>query len=197
MTQQRRIPQQARSRKNYQHILNTAAALFAEHGVDQVTTNHIAASAEVSIGLIYQFFPNKEAIIGGLIDMYMQAAANIYPAELDTTIPIETVIRQVMTNVLAFNQQHVGFQLVLIGLEGTSNQEAATKMQEAVVAGIERVLGAYYPHLQPDQRQRCALVSFGLVAGIMPLPLPSEVMLEEMVYAVSAYQTAFLQRLES
>ena len=78
-TKTRRLPQQARSRARYQHILDTAATLFAEHGVDSVTTNHIADSAEISIGSIYRFFPNKEAIIETLVEQYMTAAEAVFP----------------------------------------------------------------------------------------------------------------------
>lgn len=90
---------------------------------------------------------NKEAIIEALIERYMEAAAHIFPQTLDTSIPIEQVIRQVLSGFVQFRRQNEGFQVVLIGLEGTSSTGAADEMHEAIIAGIERVLAAYYPDL--------------------------------------------------
>lgn len=58
-----RPPKQERSRKMVARILDSAAALFLERGYDLTTTNHIADHAEISIGSLYQFFPDKSAIL--------------------------------------------------------------------------------------------------------------------------------------
>ena len=192
-TKKYRLPQQNRSRQKFSDILETAAQLFAEQGIDQVTTNHIAAEAGVAIGSLYQYFPNKEAIIEALVDGYMAAASDVFPQEIDTVIPIETVIREVISGFVQFRRQHLGFQVVLVGLEGTSSAGAAAEMQAAIVAGIERVLAAYYPNVLPEKRHLCAIISLSLVAGIMPLDLPEETMIDQMVLATTAYQREFLQ----
>lgn len=189
-----RLPKQERSRQRYNQMLNTAARLFAEQGIDQVTTNHIAAEATVSIGSLYQYFPNKEAIIKALIDRYMESVRNVFPQKIDTEIPIETVIREVISGFVRFSRQNSGFQVILVGLEGTSNAGAAAEMQAAIVAGIDRVLAAYYPDLSPDRRRLCAIISLSLVAGIMSHDLPEEMMIDQMVLATTAYQQAFLNR---
>ncbi len=194
LEKQRRVPQQARSRKRYQYIVDTAAALFAQHGIAQVTTNHIADSAEISIGSIYRFFPNKEAIIEALVEQYMTEAQQVFPSELDTSVPITAVIRHVLTGFMQFSRQKQGFQAVMTGLEGPANAKVAEKMQAAVVGGIEQVLGAYYPGLSAENRHLCAVVSYGIVAGIMPHKLPDTVIVDEMVRAVNSYQQAFLRQ---
>jgi AcrR family transcriptional regulator len=48
-----------------------AERVLAEHGVAGLTTNRIAEVAGVSIGSLYQYFPNKEAIAAALIDRYV------------------------------------------------------------------------------------------------------------------------------
>jgi len=59
----RKRPQQSRSHETRQRILDAAARIFAEHGYSAGTTNRIAAAAGMSIGSLYQYFPNKDAII--------------------------------------------------------------------------------------------------------------------------------------
>ncbi|MBI1277461.1 MAG: TetR family transcriptional regulator [Anaerolineaceae bacterium] len=190
----RRVPQQQRSQKRVEFILDTAAALFAAHGVDQVTTNHIAESAEISVGSLYRFFPNKEAIIAALVKRYMDAATAIFPDRIDTTLPIESIMRDVIMCFVRFSREQTGFEVVLVGLGGAYKSEAATEMQAVIIEGISQVLATYYPTLNAARRHRCAQVSFGLVAGLMPLELTEAEMVSEMVLAVAAYQSAFLQR---
>jgi AcrR family transcriptional regulator len=138
------------------------------------------------------FFPHKEAIIQALIERYMDTFENVFPQELDTGTPIEMVTRQVISAFVRFSRQNRGFQVVLVGLEGTSSAGIAAGMQAVIASGIERVLAAYYPNLEADKRHMCALVSFGLMAGIMPFDIPEEIMIEQMVLAVTSYQRAFI-----
>lgn len=61
-----REPKQARSRAKVTLILEATIRLIERDGPDALTTNAIAASAGVSIGTLYQFFPNREAILDTL-----------------------------------------------------------------------------------------------------------------------------------
>lgn len=59
----RKTPKQARSRKMVGWILDAATRVFEEYGYAGATTNHIADKAGVSIGSLYQYFPNKESLL--------------------------------------------------------------------------------------------------------------------------------------
>ena len=64
----RRIPQQARAGASVDAILDATLQLLEADGLDRLTTNHIAARAGVSIGTIYQYFPDKKAILAALAE---------------------------------------------------------------------------------------------------------------------------------
>jgi AcrR family transcriptional regulator len=64
----RRRPRQRRSKETVAAIVEAAARVFAEVGVEQATTNEIAEVAGVSIGSLYQYFPNKRALLEALYD---------------------------------------------------------------------------------------------------------------------------------
>ncbi|MDP2317338.1 MAG: TetR/AcrR family transcriptional regulator [Pseudomonadota bacterium] len=66
----RRTPVQARSRARVDAILDAADAVFLEMGFAAATTNHVAARAGTSIGSLYRFFPDKEAILVALAERY-------------------------------------------------------------------------------------------------------------------------------
>ncbi|WP_024694951.1 TetR/AcrR family transcriptional regulator [Pseudomonas syringae] len=62
----RKIPAQARSRATVDAIIQAATYILTKVGWEGLTTNAIAERAGVNIGSLYQFFPNKEAIIAEL-----------------------------------------------------------------------------------------------------------------------------------
>ena len=68
----RRRPVQARSVATVDAIVQAAAQVFARHGYAAGTTNRIADRAGVSIGTLYQYFPNKDAILIALIERHVQ-----------------------------------------------------------------------------------------------------------------------------
>jgi len=59
---QRRRPRQARAQATVDSILEAAAQVL-QRGVDDFNTNAVAERAGVSIGTLYQYFPNKDAIL--------------------------------------------------------------------------------------------------------------------------------------
>jgi AcrR family transcriptional regulator len=62
----RRAPLQARGRRRVDLLLDAAAEVVAEVGVEAATTNAIAARANTSVGSLYQFFDDKHALIWAL-----------------------------------------------------------------------------------------------------------------------------------
>jgi AcrR family transcriptional regulator len=56
-------------------ILEAAARVFAERGHAGGTTNHIASAAGVSVGSLYEYFPNKDAILVALVERQMAEMA--------------------------------------------------------------------------------------------------------------------------
>ncbi len=62
----RRKPLQERARHKVQLILEAATRLIDKDGLEGLTTNRIAETAGISIGTLYQYFPDKQAIIDKL-----------------------------------------------------------------------------------------------------------------------------------
>ena len=62
----RKEPSQPRSKKTVKRILAATCSLLRKSGdqkLSNITTNHIAEKAGISVGSLYQYFPNKEAIV--------------------------------------------------------------------------------------------------------------------------------------
>lgn len=69
-TNPRKLPRQARSRATVDAMLEAAAQVLVEHGYEGATTARVAERAGVSIGSLYQYFPNKEALIAALVERH-------------------------------------------------------------------------------------------------------------------------------
>jgi AcrR family transcriptional regulator len=66
----RRMPTQQRSRERLERILSAAVEAIAARGSDQMTMSEVARLAGISIGSLYQYFPEKSAIIRALAERY-------------------------------------------------------------------------------------------------------------------------------
>jgi AcrR family transcriptional regulator len=62
----RKAPRQSRSQATVTAILDATARILVERGFAQASTNAIAERAGVSVGSLYQYFPNKEALVAAL-----------------------------------------------------------------------------------------------------------------------------------
>ncbi|MFD7708499.1 TetR/AcrR family transcriptional regulator [Streptomyces sp. NPDC059785] len=102
--QPRKQPRQARAELTRQRILTAAAHVFAEYGYAAGTTNRIAERARVSIGSLYQYYPNKDSILvelaarhldTGRADAWRRANEEL-PGSIEDSVRVQ--VRQVIEN---------------------------------------------------------------------------------------------------
>ena len=62
------VPRQARAARRVHEILDAAVQVLEVHGASAFNTNKVAQEAGVSVGSVYQYFPNKQRILGGIIE---------------------------------------------------------------------------------------------------------------------------------
>ena len=68
----RRRPDQARAARRRDSLLDAVTRLLAARGYEAVTTNAIAREAGTAVGTVYDYFPNKDAILVALLERYRQ-----------------------------------------------------------------------------------------------------------------------------
>lgn len=91
----RKLPEQDRSRATVEAIVDAAARVLVKHGYDAFTTNRVAEKAGVSVGSLYQYFPNKDALLSELMRRHVEEIERGVEgmAELARTAPLAEVIR--------------------------------------------------------------------------------------------------------
>jgi AcrR family transcriptional regulator len=78
----RREPKQRRARETVDAVLDSVVRVLKKHGVDGVTTNRIAEAAGVSIGSVYQYFPDKASIFTALHDRHVDQISRLIESRL-------------------------------------------------------------------------------------------------------------------
>lgn len=75
-------------------LLEATARILVADGFDRASTNRIARLAGVGIGSLYQYFPNKEALVGAVVDRHSEATMQIVRAALARVAlrPVEEAI---------------------------------------------------------------------------------------------------------
>lgn len=96
----RKSPAQARARETVEAILEAAVDLFSSKGYARTSTNHLAARAGVSVGSLYQYFPNKDAILTALLARHLEAVHDAVSAALpvlaDPAVPLRAGVRRLL-----------------------------------------------------------------------------------------------------
>lgn len=99
----RRVPKTSHAAFTVDAILTAVERILEQRGPGALTTNRIADVAGVSIGTLYQYFPNKEALVGALQDRYDEDTITRVRLALAgcETLPMSVVVARVAEAVLA------------------------------------------------------------------------------------------------
>jgi AcrR family transcriptional regulator len=101
----RKQPRQDRARHTVEAILSAAARILETEGPDALNTNRIASDAGVSVGSLYQYFPNKEAILVALVENHTERMIGILEDTVRTLVDAPMAIA-VRTYVRAMVEAH-------------------------------------------------------------------------------------------
>ena len=71
MLEPRKTPVQARSAASVDAILEATVQVLLKVGKERLTTTRVAARAGVSVGTLYQYFPNKSALLQAALKRHM------------------------------------------------------------------------------------------------------------------------------
>ncbi|WP_051304369.1 TetR/AcrR family transcriptional regulator [Calidithermus chliarophilus] len=174
----RRLPRQLRSRRRVNRILDAAAQLFAEAGFEAATTNAIAERAGISIGSLYQYFPNKAALFRALCERYERESLAALGAVLTPDLA-RLEIGEVVERVVAALRQSYGTNpgLLRVLFQGHPAQGQCvphSSFREAMVHQVDGLLELRWPRLAPDRRRLVAEVCVQAADALFDLALKLE-----------------------
>ena len=179
-----------------QKLYDTAIALIAERGFDQTTLRDVATRAGVSVGLLYRYFPSKQAVVLALYDQLsaeQSAHAEAMPRgkwrerflfSLETSLTILGPHRQTLTALIpvlvsnasdglfssttAFSRERVQrvYQDAVVGASDAPRAEVAAALGRLLYLAHLGVVLWWLLDKSPQQRATRALVK--LMTGALP-----------------------------
>lgn len=147
-------PLQQRSRLTVQAILKAAIHIFDEFGYAAGTTARIASRAGVSIGSLYQYYPNKDAILTALAEQHLAEGLALSVQLLETLRAseqsLESTLHDIVGHMIRLHEHNPGLHRLLYeeGLLPTALRQTAKQAEQFLIAEVGRCLA-----LRSDVRQ--------------------------------------------
>lgn len=158
----RKAPRQARSIATVEVILEAATRVLARESLEGFNTNRVAEVAGVSVGSVYQYFPNKAALVTALIDRAQGELAEALEALVAQLrdAPLKISLRAVAA--LAIRQQYANPVLAA----ALDHEEKRLPVQERVRQFETRLVACTVELLQRHADHLSAHLSMGLPASL-------------------------------
>ena len=154
----RKKPKQARSAELVAAILEAATQVLAREGATRFTTARVAEKAGVSIGSLYQYFPNKAAILFRLqSDEWRQTTDLLRDILDDATRPPAARLRRLVHAFIRSECEEAAMRIALN--DAAPLYRDAPEAQEVRVSGsatFQRFMAAALPHVAADRRDLAA-----------------------------------------
>ena len=187
----RKAPTQARSKATVAIILQAATRVLAKESLDGFNTNRVAQIAGISVGSLYQYFPNKDALVTALIVAEHESLL----AKLDAAAPqlagcnAQTVVRalaklgvsqQFENPVLAAALDHEEARLPI--------RKLLIQAETALLDSVAKLAKPHYPNLTMIELKDCMTIGQAIVESETGNTKVDQVELEQRVYrALSGY----------
>ncbi|MET9831178.1 TetR/AcrR family transcriptional regulator [Streptomyces sp. NPDC006385] len=139
----RRTPRQARSRARLARVLEAAERVLVSEGVQALTTTRVAAEANVSIGSLYQYLPDRDAIVDALAAGYFARLEDAMDGLVRAAAAErwEDPVGVLIDAYAAIYRTEHGFRALWFGSGLTAQARAADREHKRRMAdGVRRVL---------------------------------------------------------
>jgi AcrR family transcriptional regulator len=161
----RKAPRQARSRATTAAILDAAAHILGERGWAGLTTNAVADVAGVSIGSLYQYYPNKLALIEAVRRRHFDDVLVVLRAAADDKVARVRRFAALVDGMIAIHSRYPAAHRVLLeeSPRGEDSREANDVFETACRKGYEALFKAN-SRRATDMRVGAQVLA-GVVAG--------------------------------
>ncbi len=140
----RRKPRQERAVATVDAIVQAAGEVFGDLGYAGATTNKIAARAGVSIGTLYQYFPDKDALVQKLQENHHHEAHEVIDKGLsrlgDNSVSLHAAISTMMTDLILLHEKDPKLLRFLGQVKHLGCMDHNEKEEEILTREVEKIL---------------------------------------------------------
>lgn len=167
---QRKTPKQTRSKELVGAIFEATVRILPKVGSYQITTKKIAEIAGVSIGSLYQYFPNKEALLGSLMDFMMKETTDQAFKRIDELegLPLDEFISRFIDFTLELflsDKEKIGE--IYRRAPELSRIPNLLELRREVVIRLARLLRVQRPELNEEDAHRMVFIAVNSVLGVI------------------------------
>lgn len=164
----RRRPRQSRGQKRVELLLDAAATVLARAGLEAATAEAIALEARTAKGSLYQFFPNRDAVLAALALRYADEMRAIHERAfpIDSRgLALERLIDRIVKPLAEFHDRNPAFRRVFAHHDGPTDdtRSAPSRLRvqlfESFVDRLDVLFAARNPRLASRERRRAALIA--------------------------------------
>ena len=193
----RRAPQQRRAVATVEAIMDAVVRIAKRAGVDAVTTNRIAEVAGVSVGSVYQYFPDKRAIFVALHDRHVEQIGRLVEATLvaHADASLEAMLRALLEALIDAHAPDPELY-ALLDAELPHRSAGARNLEVRLRGALQLAIASHMPAKRRDLDRTLFVVTHmidalahGVVSG-RPRGLSIAAAKDEAVRAILAYLRA-------
>ncbi|HKY38623.1 MAG TPA: TetR/AcrR family transcriptional regulator [Polyangiaceae bacterium] len=192
----RREPKQRRSRQTVDDVLEAVPRVLRRHGAEAITTNRVAEAAGVSIGSLYQYFPDKQAIFMALHERHVDGVRHVMERTITdcASASLEEFTRELVEGLANVHTQDADLHEIV----SVAVPESAGGFQRALHATFEQVISpSKQDRYAADETDRMLFVLPHMVEALVhgvahpKLAISRERAKGDAIRAVAAYLNSF------
>jgi AcrR family transcriptional regulator len=162
----RKEPRQARSRATVDAIVQAGARVLGDQGWAGFTTNKVAEVAGVSIGSLYQYFPDKLSLIEAVRSHHFEDVLRVIRKAMDRQKPVRQFAEALVDGMIAAHLEHPALHRVMLDeVPGHAGSRIAHDAFRAEY--LSRYAAAIAPYRRIAKRHLIAEVLSSAVEGVI------------------------------
>ncbi len=125
----RKTPIQARSAVTVESISEATVQVLLSHGAEKLTTTRVAARAGVSVGTLYQYYPNKKSLLFAVLENHFDHVATKVEAACESARhkPLAEMIREMVEGFVDAKMERADISVALYRVAGDVGGPALVK----------------------------------------------------------------------
>ncbi|APR78187.1 Transcriptional regulator, TetR family protein [Minicystis rosea] len=160
-TKPRKLPRQARAKATVDAVITAAASVLVAEGYERTTTSRVAERAGVSVGSLYQYFPNKEALVAALIERHANEVVAVMRralAEAATASLDDALLAIIRAGADAHRIDPALHKILHEQVPRVGKIKKAMNTSRQLVQALEQLLRARADELHPDRDPALAAI---------------------------------------
>lgn len=194
----RKAPRQARSQATVDAILDATARVLVERGYAATNTNLVAETAGVSVGSLYQYFPNKDSLIRALQERHMHQMYAVIGQALQASagLPMAQALATSIEGLVESHRIDAGLHRVLeTQFASTDSVNAHRQFETVLNEQIVAMLQQYRADLRVENIRLAAYMLMHALHGLVHAVVdqrPSGVSLKQATREIVRLTKAYL-----